>query len=229
MYTLIHYSCCNLVYKIGDIDWGLDPVRHVKGGVASGPANGCAVSPEDVWCASWPLQSVAFASLDEGLDDGAVLPLNDAVCVRVVSRNADVSDTVPICKPVKGGDVRCAVVGDDFFDGSPPTQDFLKEKHTKSAACLSAESMPLRPGGEGAASLGDVTEAASRGHKGGVDVELAKEWGGDCNGGRNADFGGLAKLALMAGGDVPFDILLEGGPPEAVEDGALSQIEALVA
>jgi len=34
---------------------GLDPVRHVKGGVASGPANGCAVGPEDMWCASRPL------------------------------------------------------------------------------------------------------------------------------------------------------------------------------
>ena len=89
--------------------------------------------------------------------------------------------------------------------------------------------MPLGPGGEGAAGLGDVTEAASGRHKGGVNVEFAKEWGGDCDGGRNADLGGLAKLALMAGGDVPFDVLLEGGPPEAVEDGASSQVEALVA
>jgi len=102
------------------------------------------------------------------------------------------------------------LVGDDFFDSSPPTQDFLKEKHTKSAACLSVESTPLRPGGKGAASLGDVIEAASGGQKGGVNIELAKEWGRDCNSGRNADFGGLAKLALMAGGDVPFDVLLEG-------------------
>ena len=60
---------------------GLDPVCHVKGGVASGPVNGCAVSPEDVWHTSRPLRSIAFASFDEGLDDGAVLPLNDTICM----------------------------------------------------------------------------------------------------------------------------------------------------
>jgi len=208
---------------------GLDPVRHVKGGVASGPANGCVVGPEDVWRTSRPLRSIAFASLDEGLDDGAVLPLNDAVCAQVVSRNPDVSDTVPIHKPVEGGDVRHAIVGDDLFDGTPPAQNFLEKKHTESAACLSAESMPLRPGGKGAAGLGDVMEATGRRHKRGVDIEFAEEWGGDCDGRWNADFGGLAKLALMAGGDIPFDILLKGGPPEVVEDGASSQVEALVA
>ena len=158
-----------------------------------------------------------------------MLPLNDAICMQVVSRNTDVSDTIPIRKPVEGSDIRCAVVGDNLFDGAPPAQNFLEKKHTESAACLSAESTPLRPGGKGAAGLGDVTEAAGRGHKRGVDVELAEKWGGDCDGGRNADLGGLAKLALMAGGDVPFDVLLEGGPPEAVEDGASSRVEALVA
>jgi len=34
---------------------GLDPMCHVKGGVASGPVNGCVVGPEDMWCASQPL------------------------------------------------------------------------------------------------------------------------------------------------------------------------------
>jgi len=208
----------------GDVkrEKGLDPMRHVEGGVAGGPANGCAVSPEDVWCASQPLRSVAFTSLDEGLDDGAVLLLNNAICMQVVSGNADVSDTIPIRKPVKHGDIRYAIVGDDLFDGTPPAQNFLEKKHTKSAACLSAESTPLRPGGKGAVGLGDVTEATGRGHKRGVDIELAEKWGGDCDGGQNVDLGGLAKLALMAGGDVPFDILLEGGPPEVVEDGASS-------
>jgi len=133
-----------------------------------------------------------------------------------------VSDTVPICKPVEGGDIRHAIVGDDLFNSTPPAQNFLEKKYTKSAACLSVESTPLRPGSKGAAGLGDVTETAGGGHKCGVDIELVEKWGGDCDSGRNVDLGGLAKLALMAGGDVPFDVLLEGGPPEAVEDGASS-------
>jgi len=149
---------------------GLDPVRHVKGGVASGPVNGCGVGPEDMWRASRPLRSIAFASFDKGLDDGAVLPLNDAVCMQVVSGNPDVSDTVPIRKPVEGSNVRCAVVGDDLFDGAPPAQNFLEKKYTKSVACLSAESTPLGPGGEGAAGLGNVMEAAGGRHKHGVNV-----------------------------------------------------------
>ena len=138
-------------------------------------------------------------------------------------------DTIPIHKPVEGGNIRRAVVGDDFFDGSPPAQNFLEKKHTKGPACLSTEGVPLWPGGKGAVGLGDVTEAAGRGHKHGVDVEFVEKRGRDCNGGQNADLGGLAKLALMAGGDVPFDVLLEGGPPEAVKDDASSQEEALVA
>jgi len=149
--------------------------------------------------------------------------------MQVVSRNADVSDTIPIRKPVKRGNIRHAVVSDDLFDGAPPAQNFLEKKHTKSAACLGAESMPFQPGSEGAAGLGDVMEAAGRGHKCSVNIEFAEKWGGDCDGGRNVDLGGLVKLALMAGGDVPFDILLEGGPPEVVKDGASSQVEALVA
>ena len=201
---------------------GFDPMRHVKGGVASRPANRCAVSPEDVWHTSQPLQSVTFASLDKGLDDGVVLLLNDAICTQVVSGNPDVLDTIPICKPVKGGDIRRAIVSDDLFDGAPPAQNFLEKKHTESAACLGMESTPFRPGSEGAAGLGDVTEAAGRGHKHGVDIEFVEKWGGDCDGGWNADLGGLAKLALMASGDVPFDVLLKGGPPEVVKDGVSS-------
>ena len=40
----------------GDVkrEKGLDPMCHVEGRVAGGPANGCVVSPEDVWCASQP-------------------------------------------------------------------------------------------------------------------------------------------------------------------------------
>ena len=89
-------------------------------------------------------------------------------------------------------------------------------------ACLSAEGTPFQPGGEGAAGLSDVTKAAGRGHKCSVDVEFAEKWGRECDSGWNADLGGLAKLALIAGGDVPFDVLLEGGPPKAVKDDASS-------
>ena len=39
----------------------------------------------------------------------------------------------------------------------------------------------------------------------------------------------MAKLALVAGVDVPFDVLLNGRPPEAVEESAAGGIESFVA
>jgi hypothetical protein len=73
--------------------------------------------------------------------------------------------------------------------------------------------MPLWPGGEGTASLSDVTEAADVRHKHGINIYLVKERGRNGNSRWNTDLGCLAELTLVAGADVPLDILLEGGPP----------------
>jgi len=65
-------------------------------------------------------------------------------------------------------------------------------------------------------SLGNVMKATSRRHEHSVDMYLAKKWGRDGDGGWYADLGSLAELALMAGTDVPLDIVLEGGPPKSI-------------
>ena len=77
------------------------------------------VGPEDVRGKGRPLGVIAFTGLDKGIANCPVLSLDDAVCVGVVWGNADVSDTIPIRKPVECGDVGCAIVGDDLFDGAP--------------------------------------------------------------------------------------------------------------
>ena len=43
-----------------------------------------------------------------------------------------------------------------------------------------------------------------------------KEESGNGDGGRDPDFGGLAKLALVAGSDVLFDIMNDQRPPEMI-------------
>ena len=77
------------------------------------------VSPEDVRGKGQPLGVVAFTGLDKRVTNCLVLSLNNAIRVEVVWGNADVSDTIPICKPVKCGDIGYAIVGDNLFDGTP--------------------------------------------------------------------------------------------------------------
>ena len=78
-------------------------------------------------------------------------------------------------------------------------------------ASFFTQSAPLWPSGEGASSLSDVIETAGRRHEHGVDIYLLKERGWDSDGGWYADLGSLAELALMAGADVPLDVVLKGG------------------
>ena len=193
----------------------LDAVGHVERRVAGGFADGCAVCPKDVGRASWPLGDVAFASLDEGVANRPVLPLDDAIGAGVVGGNANVSDAIPVRKSVQRGDVGGAVVGNDLFDCAPSAQYLLEKKCSDRAASFCAERTPFRPSGERAAGLSDVLEAVSGCPNHSVDVDFVEEgcWDGDGRG--NADLGGLTQLALVAGVDGPCDALLERGPPEA--------------
>ncbi len=88
--------------------------------------------------------------------------------------------------------------------------------------------MPFRPCSKQATSLDNVVETGGRGHEHRVDVGFAKEGCREGNHGRDEDFSSLAKLALVASIDVPFDVLLESRPPETVEEGVLCGIEAFV-
>ena len=62
----------------------------------------------------------------------------------------------------------------------------------------------------------------------GVDVGFAEEGSGKRDNGRDADLGGLSELALVTGVDIPFDVAVEGGPPEAIEDGSSSRVDAFM-
>jgi hypothetical protein len=59
-------------------------------------------------------------------------------------------------------------------------------------------------------------------------MDLAEEGRGIVDGRREPDFGGLADLALVTSLNVPLNIGVERGPPEAVEKGAACGIETFV-
>ena len=73
-----------------------------------------------MWHIGQPFSGIAFTSLDEGLTNCLVLLLNDAIHMGVIRGDVDVTDTIPVCKPVQGSNVGCAIVGDNFFNGAPP-------------------------------------------------------------------------------------------------------------
>jgi hypothetical protein len=78
------------------------------------------------------------------------------------------------------------------------------------------KSVPLRPSRERAVSLDDIVEIRDKQHKHSVDVDFAEEGSWHINSGGNVDLGHLAKLALVASIDIPLDVLLNGGPSEAI-------------
>jgi len=57
--------------------------------------------------------------------------------------------------------------------------------------------------------LCDIAKPTDAGHEHGIDVYLPEQRRGEGNRRWDADLGGLAKLALVAGVDEPLDILLK--------------------
>ena len=71
-------------------------------------------------------------------------------------------------------------------------------------------------------------EASSDGHEHCIDIDFLEK---GCRGGNSrwyANFGGLAKLAFVTSGRVPFDVVFYRRPPEAIQDDATHEIETFV-
>jgi hypothetical protein len=132
----------------------------------------------------------------------------------------NISDVIVISEPIECGNECNAIVCDNFLYGSPSIQDVFEYECSEGAGSLNIKGMPLGPGREGALHLYNVIETGNRQHQHGVNVCLAKE---GCRGGNyweDMKFGGLMELALMASGDILFDIISKRWPPESVKEGA---------
>ena len=78
-----------------------------------------AIGPEGVRGNLQPFRGIAFAGLDDRFSYCMVLPLNDAIRLRVISQNPDMSNAEALLEPAECGDKHCAIVGHDFFNGTP--------------------------------------------------------------------------------------------------------------
>ena len=76
--------------------------------------------------------------------------------------------------------------------------------------------------------MNNVTKSLSLGHKHGVDIDLAEQWCGYRD--RRWDVKSLygTYLTLVAGSDVPFDVLFQMWPPKAFEQLQVDREYALV-
>ena len=82
------------------------------------------------------MRVVAFARFENGVTDGAMLPLDDAVCLQVVCQDADVPNAIPVRKPVKSSHISCAVVSNNLLYRSPLAKDLFKDKCSNHLASL---------------------------------------------------------------------------------------------
>jgi hypothetical protein len=147
---------------------------HIEWQVAHCFLNCHAVGPEGEWCNGQPAGGVAVASFDKGLLNGAVLVLDDAVHLQVVSQNVYMMDTVPFGKPVKCSNIGGAIVHDDFLNGTPPAEDLFKQEGADGMPILDLQCMPFWPSGERSVSLDNVPTAVGTWHEHCVDVCFAK-------------------------------------------------------
>jgi hypothetical protein len=76
-------------------------------------------------------------------------------------------------------------------------------------------------------SLDNVSKTTGGSHVHGINIGFAEEGSRNGNDRGDADFHDLMKLALVAHVDIPFDVVVKSWPPEMVEEGALSGINAL--
>src|SRR5882762_6742975 len=97
---------------------------------------GDTVGPEDVRGDCRPSANVAVASFYDGVPDGAMLTLDDAIGTGVIGGYADVGDAIPSLQPIECGDKCRSIIRDDLFDTSPSAQDLLKEECTERLASL---------------------------------------------------------------------------------------------
>src|SRR5260221_8703929 len=98
-------------------------IHHEEGGVSSQLVGGGAISPKGKGHDHRPSGFIAFACLENGVADRAVLLFDNAVCLGVVRRYADVSDAELVSEPVERCNVSCAIVSDDLLYCSPPSSN----------------------------------------------------------------------------------------------------------
>ena len=213
-----------------EVEWEdrFNTVSHIEGGEPRGFVSGGMIHPEYMGSECGPLGDVVFAGFDKQRTDSVVLSFHNPIGFGVVGRDMYVADPKFVGQPIKSSNIGSPIISDNFLNSAPSAQDLLEDKRAKSATSLRAKCIPFGPGSEQAASLNNISEARSQGHEHGVNISLVEEGSGNGDGGQDADFNCLVKLALITCGGVPFDVLFKQRPPELVKETAAREVNAFV-
>ena len=134
-------------------------------------------------------------------------------------------DVVSRSEAVEGSYPGCAVVGNNFLESSPATEDILEEKVRYNVAALRSSSSCFGPRGKSTAAVEDVSVGTALRHVERVEVSLAEDRWDVGNGRWDVEILCLADLALMASSNVPADVVVQERPPESKKD-VLSRSES---
>ena len=106
----------------------VNTMNHIIRRITSRSMNSDPFGPKDLREHLAPLRFITFAGLDDGFANVKMLGLYDAVGSGIVARNPDVTDTVAGCQDVECGNIGRGIVGDEFFETAPATEDVLEDK-----------------------------------------------------------------------------------------------------
>ena len=123
-------------------------MRNVIRGVSEAAVCCNVFGPKDGVCRSWPLPIVSVADLQNCFSDLQKSVFDDAVGLRVVGQNSDVSAAVLLSEPVDGFYEGLSVVGDDFFKYAPSAEDVFEDEHIEEGTGFSSELSVFGIGGE---------------------------------------------------------------------------------
>ena len=130
--------------------------------------------PENRVSSQWPANFSPQGTFDDGLPDIVMTPFNHTICLWVVRGDADMVDSISVCKNIECLYIWSSIVSDQLGDGSPATKDVLENKWCDRGRILRAKHAPFGICSKSTLGLNDEMIPAEVGHYHDVNVYFAE-------------------------------------------------------
>jgi hypothetical protein len=156
-------------------------------------------------------------------------PFDEAIGSGIVATYANMSNVILLSEVFEGCDEGGTVVGDDFSQGTPSTDEVFEDPIAECLRVFFAKHSKFGVIDKGASTLHNILIASRGWHVHHVDVDFGEERGWGRDGWGNEEISSLSKLADMACLNIPCDVGFHIRPPESKCDECFGSEDHLVA